>query len=133
MATSQKKPVACTLTGGDFRHRIAWIADLARESLQNYGQRDLVLELQYGLEAAERVREMVRKETECCPFLTFDVHLGLHTVVLTITAPEEARGAAEFLFEQFIGAGAPCSGTNCCNRTLVCSLNDEIDGAKQTG
>lgn len=71
MTKSQDRPIACTLTGGDFRDRLAWIAELTREALRSNEQNDLVLHLQYEVEAAERVREMVRKEMECCPFLTF--------------------------------------------------------------
>jgi hypothetical protein len=116
MTTSPRIPIACTLTGGNFRDRLAWIAELARESLQSYEQRDLVLELRYDLAAAERVREMVRKEQQCCAFLTFDLRQDARTVHLTITAPEEARGAAEMLFEQFVGSTTGSAAPNCCSR-----------------
>lgn len=108
--------MACTLTGRTFRDRLAWIAELARESLQGYEQHDFVLELRYDLEAAERVREMVRNEMECCAFLTFDFRQDARTVHLTITAPEEARGAAGMLFEQFVGSSTCCGAQNCCSR-----------------
>jgi hypothetical protein len=115
MTTSPKIPIACTLTGGNFRDRLAWIAELARESLKGYEQRDLVLELRYDLGAAEHVREMVRKEKECCAFLTFDVRQDARAVHLTITAPEEARGAAGMLFGQFAGSRAGCAAQDCCS------------------
>lgn len=119
MTTSQETPIACALTGGNFRDRIAWIAELARESLQGYEQYDLMLELRYDLDAAERVGEMVRKEKECCAFLTFDLRQDARTVHLTITAPEEARGAAGMLFEQFAGSSDCRAASTCCSREVA--------------
>jgi hypothetical protein len=47
---------------------------------------------------------MVRREKDCCGFLNFDLREVEQEVRLTITAPEEAREAADFLFEQFVGS-----------------------------
>jgi hypothetical protein len=55
-----------------------------------------------------RVREMIRQEQACCAFLTFEMHEHPDEVVLTIRAPEDARAAADALFDQFI---APPRGT----------------------
>lgn len=54
--------------------------------------------------AAERVREMVRREQTCCAFLHFSLVEREDTVALTITAPEEARAAADVLFMQLVRA-----------------------------
>jgi hypothetical protein len=76
---------------------------------------DLRLELTYAPEAAERVREMVRRERECCAFLDFKLQKEADAVRLTIVAPEGAREAAEMLFEPFqihrLRAGASFSVT----------------------
>ena len=98
------QPVACTLAGGDFQERIAWIAMLAREALRSYDRDDLVLHLRYAPEATNRVREMMCKEETCCAFLTFEMHEFRDEVWLTITAPENARAVADALFEPFIAA-----------------------------
>lgn len=105
--TKQESPtplITCTLSGNNLQERLSAIVALMRDALQGFERRGLVLDLRFGCTAAERVREMVRKEKDCCGFLTFDLREVEQEVRLTITAPEEARGAADFLFEQFIGS-----------------------------
>jgi hypothetical protein len=98
-------PIACTLRAVDYKDRLSWIADLARDGLVEVHREDLRLELRYAPSVAERVSEMVRKEQQCCAFLNFalsEIDDGLR---LTITAPERARELADALFEQFLPAG----------------------------
>jgi hypothetical protein len=64
-------PIACTLDVGDFRARLAQIAALNRDALHEHRR--------------------------CCAFLAFDLREESDELRLTITAPEEARGAAETL------------------------------------
>jgi hypothetical protein len=111
--TTSETPIACTLAADDFNTRIASIAALARDALRSDERRDLVLELRYAPDAADRVREMVRREQECCAFLTFDLREESDHVRLTIRAPEDAREAADMLFEQFVGAATTSA---CCCR-----------------
>src|SRR5258707_15489784 len=106
MSISEAEPVACTLGPNDYKDRIEWIGALSRDALRSHMRAGLTLELHYAAEARDRVREMVRNEQTCCAFLRFDVHHTANEVVVTITAPEAAREAADSLFEQFI-AGAP--------------------------
>jgi hypothetical protein len=104
MATPDTPPIACTLAPGDYPARLAWIAKLARDGLRSSERRDLVVELHYALEAADRVREMVRRERACCAFLTFDLQETSEEIQLIIRAPEEARGAVDMLFAVFASA-----------------------------
>jgi hypothetical protein len=101
---SPTPPIACTLTGHNLQERLAAILALTRDALQGFERRGLILDLRFAGNAAARVREMVRKERDCCGFLTFDLREVEQEVRLTITAPEEAREAADFLFEQFVGS-----------------------------
>ncbi len=94
-------PIACTLTPGDFRERIQSIQNLARDSLLDVRREPLTLHLTYDPAAAAPVREMVRQEEACCAFLRFDLRVDEGGVHLTITAPEEAREAANELFAHF--------------------------------
>jgi hypothetical protein len=96
--------IACTLTGEHFRKRLAWISELTRDALQDHERDDLVLTLRYAHDAADRVREMVSRESECCSFLHFDLHEEQDQIRLTITAPEDAREAADMLFLQFVSS-----------------------------
>ena len=100
-ATPNTPPIACTLAPGDYPARLAWIAKLALDGLRSSERPDLVLELHYALETADRVREMVRRERECCAFLTFDLQETSDDIRLIIRAPENARGALALLFGQF--------------------------------
>ncbi|MEH2523777.1 MULTISPECIES: hypothetical protein [unclassified Bradyrhizobium] len=113
MTTIEAPPIACTLTAGEYKDRLASIRALTRDALRRHERRGLVLDLYYALEAAERVSEMVRKEQVCCAFLTFDVRSATEEIRLSITAPESSRDAVDPLFEQFLaGAQAP-SGCGC--------------------
>lgn len=98
---SAAAPIACTLTPGDFKERIAWIRDLAKDSLLKARRDDLTLHLTYAKIAGDRVREMVDKEQACCAFMQFDLHEDARGVHLTMTAPENARAAAHDLFAHF--------------------------------
>jgi hypothetical protein len=101
VAPQEAAPIACTLTPGDFTARVGRIRDLAARSLRTARREPLRLHLSYAPEAAQEVRGLVREEQGCCAFLQFDVQddaCGLH---VTITAPEEARDAADALFAHF--------------------------------
>ena len=63
--------IACTLGPGDFQTRMRWIADLNGRHLKAQRRDGLTLHLSYQPAALEDVRELVRRETECCAFLTF--------------------------------------------------------------
>jgi len=96
--------IACTLQPGDYKERLAWIAELARDGLLGMSRQDLRLELRYAPNVADRVREMVAKEQRCCAFLNFELAETDQDVRVTITAPERARDVADVLFEQFVPA-----------------------------
>jgi hypothetical protein len=106
MTGSKQPPIACTLTPGDYRDRLSWITQLARDALRGSERHDLGIELRYAPEAAARVREMVRREQLCCAFLTFDLRESPEEIQLTVRAPEEARGALDTIFGQFLASGA---------------------------
>ena len=99
---TENQPIACTLIEGDFRDRLAWIAELTRDALRSYERADLTLKLRYDPESVQRVQEMIRKERACCAFLTFEIREQADEVWLTIKAPEDARTTAEALFEPFL-------------------------------
>lgn len=94
-------PIACTLTPGDYKARVLRIRDLAIRSLLTARREPLRLHLTYAPEAAQEVRGLVREEQACCAFLQFAVRDDAQGVHVTITAPEEASGAANDLFAHF--------------------------------
>lgn len=99
---TEEKPIACSLNGKASKERFAWIAKLNRDGLQSHKRYGLALELRYALHTLDRVRELVRLEQDCCAFLTFEIKVEPNDVLLTVTAPESAREAADLLFEEFI-------------------------------
>jgi hypothetical protein len=96
-------PIACTLRPGDLRERLDEIQALTREALLGYERNGLQLALRYRPDAIERVRAMIAGELHCCAFLNFDVRAESEAICVTITAPENARDAADELFAHFIG------------------------------
>jgi hypothetical protein len=99
---ADQQPIACTLTAGDLRDRLAWIATLNRDALRGYDHADLTLRLRYNPQAMQQVRELMRQEQACCAFLTFEMHEQTDAVTLTIKAPEAARSMVDALFEAFL-------------------------------
>jgi hypothetical protein len=102
---TSEAPIVCILEANDFKRRLAWIAELNRKALRGYVRDGLVLHVRYDGKFADCVKEMVRREERCCAFLRFEVQRKADEVFLTITAPEEARVAADTLFEQFVTCG----------------------------
>lgn len=99
---------------------MAWIGKLTRDALRSYERRGLALDLRYAPEAADRVREMVRQEQECCAFLIFEVHEDLDEIRVTISAPEEARKTVDELFEQFVALVQAKTILGCCISEAKC-------------
>lgn len=106
-----EEAIACTLQADDFRSRTAWIRDIAERHLRKSTRSALTLHLVYAGEATDDIREMVRKERACCPFLRFDLSIADNEVHLLITAPEAAREAAGMLFDHFAPDLAPARAT----------------------
>jgi hypothetical protein len=97
----QSFAVACTLGAADYKHRLAWIAELNTAALHDYRRAGARIELTYHPSAEARVRELVRREQQCCPFLDFSVRREDDVVMLEITGPEDVGDAADALFAPY--------------------------------
>ena len=113
--TPNNAPIACTLGGADYSERLVWIARLNHDGLLGHERHDAALELRYATTVRDRVQALVRRESECCAFLTVALDESGSDVRLTITAPDRARDAADLFFELFLTAGALPSAS----RTLL--------------
>lgn len=111
---SEAPPIACTLGAGDFQARLAWIADLNQRRLKRHARHDLTLTLVYDKAARREVVRLAAQERACCAFLTFDVADSREGTVLTVTAPEAAREAADTLFEGFTSDKPATNACGCC-------------------
>jgi hypothetical protein len=112
-------PIACTLGPGDFQARLAWIAALNARALRGHHRDDLVLHLTYAADAADDIREMIDKEKACCAFLDFATCEDAAGLQLTVTAPEEAREAADLVFEPFVAKTPAKAASSCGGRDGV--------------
>lgn len=65
----EDQPLACTLTADARDHRLAWIRELNAVALLDHRRDGARIELCYHPSAAPRVRELARRERDCCPFL----------------------------------------------------------------
>jgi hypothetical protein len=106
------QPIACTLTADDFAQRADWIRALASNHLLSVTRSPLTLQLTYAPAAARQIKELVRKEQACCAFLTFDIQQSEKEIRLTVTAPDEAREAADLLFAHFAPDDAKPTATS---------------------
>lgn len=116
MTSTETALIACTLAPGAYMERMAWIQELTTRSLRDHRRDGLVLHLTYDARAAQRVRELIQREQVCCGFLIFDLRHEADALRLTITAPEEAREAADLLFAPFLppASSAPADGDCGC-------------------
>lgn len=101
--------IACTLAGAEYMDRAEWIEELNAAALRGYWRDGSRITLAYNVSAAARVRELVRRERQCCPFLGFTIWEGSDVVVVVIEAPKEAATAADALFAPYT-ATTHCGG-----------------------
>jgi hypothetical protein len=99
---SSAEPIACSLGAGAYQERLAWIAELNRSALRRVHREGVRLILAYDPRAAVRVREMIRREQECCAFLQFDLEEDENELTLAITAPQAARDMLDTVFDPFL-------------------------------
>lgn len=111
--TDTSPPIACTLDTDSFKNRLAWIAALNARALARSRRNDLTLTLEYQRDAIDDVRELARGEQACCAFLDFRLDEHADKLVLTVTAPETARDAADMLFQQFEARSMPLETSAC--------------------
>jgi hypothetical protein len=83
-------PIACTLTGASLEERAAWFGRLGEAALIDGVRHGDRLLLRFRPDAADDVRELVRAEAECCPFLDFAVEQRDGEVRLDVGGPTEA-------------------------------------------
>ena len=93
-------PIACSLTGAEYRKRVAEIGQVARDALRERRPIDGGVRLSFEATAdvRRRLEAFVAAESECCPFLTMNLRAGDGRLVLEVTGPELAAPIIEELF-----------------------------------
>lgn len=110
----ETSPIACTLGAGDFKARLAWIAALNAAALRAERQDGVRLELTYAPEARDQVLDLIRREQECCAFLSFALDEDPSGLRLTVEAPEAVRDGVDTVFAPFRSKVTAASGCGCC-------------------
>jgi hypothetical protein len=108
-------PIACTLTGASLEERAAWLRRLGEAGLIEGTRTAHRLALRFRPQAADDVRELVRAESECCPFLSFEVEPADSEIRLAITGPSEAGPVLDALLSELSSGqtgrfGSPAAG-----------------------
>ena len=94
METSSTLPVpACALSPGEYARRIGEFRRLFAASLLDYRREPnrLHLVLDNGNKQDETIRDLARRERECCPFLAFDLARTGDTVLVEASVPAGAE------------------------------------------
>jgi hypothetical protein len=96
----RRAPIACSLGTAELRDRQLELRDLAARALirceRTAGGAVLLFRETSG-EVEFAVRDLARRESECCPFFDFVIESTAETVRLEVDAPEEARSFVDAL------------------------------------
>jgi hypothetical protein len=97
---SVEEPIACSLDGAGMADRLAEFRELFADGLVG---RDRTAEgIRFRFRASEgmesRVRDLARRENECCPFFTFTITVAGGEVLWDASAPDDARPILDNLY-----------------------------------
>jgi hypothetical protein len=101
-------PIACSLSAGDLKGRLAEIAAIGDDALIGHEAAEGRHALRFRADGStrERLERIVDAEAECCPFLDLDLSEADGLLTLTLLASPEAGPVVEELATAFIG-GTP--------------------------
>ncbi len=109
---------SCSLIPYELNARLAWITGLNAKSPIGTRRPDLELVLEYTSLAANDVEQLIEYERACCGFLSFRLYKRGINLVLTISAHNTDRAAADALLGQFeaidVAPRSACCGTGGC-------------------
>ena len=100
-----------TLSAADLSTRLGSIARLNSRYLRATERHDQLLVLTYDQNAASDVRELVTREKECCPAVSFSIAEDHDAVTLCIAVPGDSRVQADgflTLFAIQLGSNLTC-------------------------
>lgn len=107
LAPTGTPPIACTLGGGEFAGRVAWISALNEAALRSHSRAQHSLLLEYAPGASVKVRALVAQERECCAFLKFHIEETPTAVHLRIEAPADVRDVDSLFVPFLAGVNIP--------------------------
>jgi hypothetical protein len=92
MNTESQLTIACSLTPGEYAQRLREFRRLFATSLQDSRRAPTRLYLRLDAATAHEstVRDLLRREQECCPFFTFDVQPDGDVLLVEAHVPDGA-------------------------------------------
>jgi hypothetical protein len=96
-------PLACSLSAGESKKRVAEIAAIGADSLLSVS-REGVLRFRADEKTRRRLEDVIAAESACCPFLDFDLREDASELTLTIDAPDGAQPLARDIRNAFASA-----------------------------
>ena len=97
---SSDTPIACSLNAEELPLRLAEIRALGADALLEMDGGG-ALRFRNDETTRARLEEIIAAESECCPFLAFDLRATADALELLITAPEGAEALADELVDAF--------------------------------
>jgi hypothetical protein len=97
--SSASLTLACSLPPGEYAQRLREFRRLFARSLRDVRRAPtrLHLALDAGTASEADVRDLLRREQECCPFFTFAVESTAGTVVVEAAVPDGAEACLDDL------------------------------------
>jgi hypothetical protein len=92
-------PIACSLNADELPRRLAQISAIGDDALLTTDGGGLRFRNDETTRA--RLEAIIAAESECCPFLTFDLRATADALEFRITAPEGAEALADELVDAF--------------------------------
>jgi hypothetical protein len=92
LTTASPPRIACTLTPSDYAERLREFRRLFATSLRDARREPTRLHLDIDPDNVneEGVRDLLRREQECCPFLSFTIASSSKALHLQVAVPDDA-------------------------------------------
>ena len=97
---SSDLPIACSLSASELPRRLAEIGAIGREALRDV-EPDGRLRFTADPSIRKRLEAVIAAESDCCPFLTFELREEAGELLLAIGAADDAKPLVRELIDAF--------------------------------
>jgi hypothetical protein len=101
---NESPTLACSLSADERTERGRELRELARRALagRDREERAVVLTYRAAPEVEEALRDVIRREAECCPFLDLELVSGERELSLRVSAPAAGEEMLDLIYESSI-------------------------------